>query len=57
VSAVLADDKLMSVFTPGTHGSTFGGNPFGTRIAITSLKVNIKKKNVKQNFNKIFFRF
>ncbi|CAF4899870.1 unnamed protein product, partial [Rotaria magnacalcarata] len=29
VSAVLASDKLMSVFTPGTHGSTFGGNPLG----------------------------
>jgi len=41
VSAVLANDKLMSVFTPGTHGSTFGGNPLGARIAITALKVNI----------------
>ncbi len=40
MSAVLADDKLMSVFTPGTHGSTFGGNPFGARIAVTALKVN-----------------
>ncbi|CAF2580581.1 unnamed protein product [Rotaria sp. Silwood2] len=39
VSAVLANDKLMSVFTPGTHGSTFGGNPLGARIAITALKV------------------
>lgn len=29
----------MSVFTPGTHGSTFGGNPLGARIAITALKV------------------
>ncbi|CAF1224795.1 unnamed protein product [Rotaria magnacalcarata] len=43
VSAVLASDKLMSVFTPGTHGSTFGGNPLGARIAITSLKVLIEE--------------
>jgi ornithine--oxo-acid transaminase len=56
VSAILANDKLMSVFTPGTHGSTFGGNPFGARIAITALKVNIKQI-FKQNLKKIFFRF
>jgi ornithine--oxo-acid transaminase len=43
VSAVLANNKLMSVFTPGTHGSTFGGNPLGARIAVTALKVNIGK--------------
>jgi len=42
VSAVLANDNLMSVFTPGTHGSTFGGNPLGARVAITALEVNIK---------------
>jgi ornithine--oxo-acid transaminase len=27
VSAVVADKAIMGVFTPGTHGSTFGGNP------------------------------
>jgi ornithine--oxo-acid transaminase len=27
VSAVLANDAVMNVFTPGTHGSTYGGNP------------------------------
>ncbi|CAF1567156.1 unnamed protein product [Adineta ricciae] len=43
VSAVLANDNLMSVFTPGTHGSTFGGNPLGARIAIASLKVLIEE--------------
>jgi ornithine--oxo-acid transaminase len=55
VSAVLANDKLMSVFTPGTHGSTFGGNPFGARIAITALKVIIQY--ITKNLHKIFFRF
>ncbi|CAF4753063.1 unnamed protein product [Rotaria sp. Silwood1] len=43
VSAVLAQDKLMNVFTPGTHGSTFGGNPLGARIAVTALKVLIEE--------------
>ena len=33
----------MSVFTPGTHGSTFGGNPLGARIAITALKVLVEE--------------
>eukprot|EP00743_Colponemidia_sp_Colp-15_P018269 GILK01022858.1.p1 GENE.GILK01022858.1~~GILK01022858.1.p1 ORF type:complete len:278 (-),score=35.92 GILK01022858.1:174-968(-) len=39
VSAVLADAKFMDVFTPGTHGSTFGGNPLACRIAIEALSV------------------
>lgn len=34
----------MDVFTPGTHGSTFGGNPLGGRVAIAALKVNIWNK-------------
>lgn len=39
VSAVLADAPVMDVFTPGTHGSTFGGNPVANAVAIESLKV------------------
>lgn len=41
VSAILANAHLMDVFKPGTHGSTFGGNPLGARIAITALQVLI----------------
>lgn len=33
VSAVVADADFMEVFTPGTHGSTFGGNPLACAIA------------------------
>lgn len=43
MSAVLADDKLMNVFEPGSHGSTFGGNPLGTRIAVTALQVLVEE--------------
>jgi len=39
VSAALADWDKMEVFTPGTHGSTFGGNPLGSAVAIASLEV------------------
>lgn len=33
ISAVLANADVMRVFTPGTHGSTFGGNPFACAVA------------------------
>lgn len=39
VSCVLADNELMEVFTPGTHGSTFGGNPMAARMAMEALKI------------------
>lgn len=39
VSAVLAREEVMSVFTPGTHGSTYGGNPMGARLAIEALAI------------------
>ncbi len=32
VSAVVADRDVLGVITPGSHGSTFGGNPLGARI-------------------------
>ena len=39
VSAVLADDVVMSVIQPGQHGSTFGGNPVAAEVAIAALSV------------------
>ncbi|HEV3155499.1 MAG TPA: ornithine--oxo-acid transaminase [Candidatus Baltobacteraceae bacterium] len=39
VSAALADAELMSLFRPGDHGSTFGGNPLGSAVAIAALDV------------------
>ena len=44
VSAVLADDDVMLTIKPGEHGSTYGGNPLGCHIAITSLKVLQEEK-------------
>jgi ornithine--oxo-acid transaminase len=32
VSAVVADRDVLGVFTPGTHGSTFGGNPLAAAV-------------------------
>ncbi|MDP3148866.1 MAG: ornithine--oxo-acid transaminase [Ignavibacteria bacterium] len=50
VSAVLADRKLLGVFNPGDHGSTFGGNPLGAAIARESIKVLIEEKLVENSF-------
>jgi ornithine--oxo-acid transaminase len=37
VSAVCANQNVMSVFTHGTHGSTFGGNPLAAAVAIAAM--------------------
>jgi ornithine--oxo-acid transaminase len=42
VSAVAADKSILGVFEPGSHGSTFGGNPLGCAIAIEAIKVMIE---------------
>lgn len=39
VSAVLSDDEIMLTIGRGQHGSTYGGNPLGARVAIAALKV------------------
>ena len=39
VSAVLASREVLGVFSPGDHGSTFGGNPLACAIARAALKV------------------
>ena len=39
VSAVLANDAIMNVIRPGNHGSTFGGNPIASAVAIAALEV------------------
>jgi ornithine--oxo-acid transaminase len=52
VSAVLTSNDIMSVITPGTHGSTFGGNPLGSAIAIEALKV-LEDEKLTQNARKL----
>ena len=39
VSAVCADDEVLGLFTPGTHGSTFGGSPLACAIGLAALGV------------------
>lgn len=39
ISAIVADHRVMDVFTPGTHGSTFGGNPLAGAIGLAAIEV------------------
>lgn len=52
VSAVLADNNVMEVIKPGQHGSTFGGNPVGAKVAIAALTV-IKDESLAENAQKL----
>jgi ornithine--oxo-acid transaminase len=44
VSAVLSSREVLGVFTPGDHGSTFGGNPLACAIARAALKVIVDER-------------
>jgi len=44
ISAIVADHEVMDVFTPGTHGSTFGGNPMASAIGIAAIEVLEEEK-------------
>ena len=46
VSAFLASRELMAVFTPGSHGATFGGNPVACAVASAALDVLVDERLV-----------
>ena len=48
VSAFLADDAVMEVFTPGIHGSTYGGNPLACAVASAALDVLVDERLVEK---------
>lgn len=45
VSAVLGSKEIMLTIEPGTHGSTYGGNPLGSAVAIRALEL-IQEENM-----------
>jgi ornithine--oxo-acid transaminase len=49
ISAVAADADVLGVFEPGSHGSTFGGNPLGCAVAIAALDVLEEEKLVERS--------
>ncbi|GAG29063.1 unnamed protein product, partial [marine sediment metagenome] len=51
VSAVVTSRDILSVFTPGDHGSTFGGNPLACAVArkvVEILKTGKYQSNAKE---------
>ncbi len=42
VSAIAADAEVLGVYTPGTHGSTFGGNPLACAVAIKAMEILVR---------------
>jgi len=43
VSGIVANNEVMDMYTPGTHGSTFGGNPLAMAVANAALDVLIEE--------------
>lgn len=44
VSAFLARREVMEVFQPGDHGSTFGGNPLASAVALEAVNVMLEDR-------------
>ena len=49
VSAVLSSKEIMLTLEPGSHGSTYGGNPLSSRVAIAALEVVKNEKLVERS--------
>lgn len=49
VSAVLADNNVMKCMYPNTHGSTFGGNPLASVVAMESIKTIIEENMIENS--------
>jgi len=43
VSLFLSNDEVMSVFTPGDHGSTFGGNALAAAVGLAALEILLEE--------------
>ncbi|SMC89726.1 ornithine--oxo-acid transaminase [Sporomusa malonica] len=48
ISAVAADSNILGLFNPGSHGSTFGGNPLACAVAVAALEV-MEDENLIEN--------
>jgi ornithine--oxo-acid transaminase len=52
ISAVLSRDEVILTIKPGEHGSTFGGNPLGCKVAIAALRV-LEEEKLAENAHKM----
>lgn len=51
VSAFLGNRQVMDLFTPGSHGSTFGGNPLACAIALEAINILEDEKLVENSLS------
>uniref|UniRef100_UPI00403F3ED3 ornithine--oxo-acid transaminase n=1 Tax=Niallia sp. XMNu-256 TaxID=3082444 RepID=UPI00403F3ED3 len=51
ISCVAANSTILGVFNPGSHGSTFGGNPLACAVSIAALKVVSEENLVQRSFD------
>lgn len=49
ISCVVANKDILGVFNPGSHGSTFGGNPLACAVSIAALDVIVDEKLVEKS--------
>lgn len=56
VSAVLGSKEVMLVVEPGTHGSTYGGNPLACAVSIAALTV-VRDENLVSRADKLGHEF
>ena len=49
VSAIAANKDIMDVFTPGSHGSTFGGNPLACAVSLAAIEVIVQENLVEKS--------
>lgn len=52
ISAFVARDEIMQLFTPSMHGSTYGGNPLASAVGLEALKV-LQEEGLVQNSAKL----
>jgi acetylornithine/N-succinyldiaminopimelate aminotransferase len=52
VGAILATEQVASAFSPGTHGSTFGGNPLAMAAGIATL-TTMEQENILERVNRL----
>lgn len=50
ISCVAANSEILGVFNPGSHGSTFGGNPLACAVSIAALEVIEAEKLAERSF-------
>lgn len=52
VSAITANRDILGVYEPGSHGSTFGGNPLSCAVALKTMEILVRDDYPKQAFEK-----